>query len=177
MTFVPVTIAVTIACRRRRHQFFHCRFYLIVVFALCAHRHCRCCRPSSSSLPPSPVKTDHEEAGPVGLLPLGPTPCDPACLDPQEKTCSVLLPPPREDCIHNDNIGGRCPRTTAPSPYPHVDLPPSRCPVVADADTATMMIPCLSITRPNAVSADDDSSDPHMDAHAIFEGDAEMKTP
>ena len=36
-----------------------------------------------------------------------------------------------------------------PPPYPRVDSPPSQCPAVADADAATMMIPCLSIARPN----------------------------
>ena len=64
-----------------------------------------------------------------------------------------------------------------PPPYPRVDSPPSRCPAVADADAATTMIPCLSIARPDAATADCDPSEPHTDANAIAEGDAKMKTP
>jgi hypothetical protein len=40
-----------------------------------------------------------------------------------------------------------------------------------------MMIPCLSIVRPNAATANIDPIEPRTDTNAIVEGDAEMKTP
>ena len=112
-------------------------------------------------------------SGPRGRL--GPPTCDPACLDSQEKTCGILLPPPCKDCIRNNNIGRSHPQTPPPLPNPCVNSPPSWCPAVSNADAATTMIPCLSITGPNAATADGNPSEPHTAANAIVEGDAEIK--
>jgi hypothetical protein len=109
--------------------------------------------------------------------PLGPPSRNPACIDPREKTCGVFLPPPREDRVRDDNIGESRPRTPAPYPLPPRQLAAVSVPRRRRRDAATMMIPCLSIARPNATTADGDPSEPHTDANAIVEGDAEMKNP
>ena len=148
---------------------------LIVVFALCAHRHCRRRHPSSSSLPPPPFETDHKEAGLVGLL------------DLPLATLHVSTPEKRyvaSSFRHRARIASATTISAEavlglrpPSPYPRIYSPLSRCPAVADVNAATTMIPCLSIAGPNDATADGNPSDPHTDVNAIVEGDAEMKTP
>ena len=140
-----------------------------------------CTPPLLSSLPVILIIADatsqnrSRRSGPHGLL--GPPSRNPTCIDPREKTCGVLLLPPCKDRNSNNNIGRSRPWTPVPPPYPCVDSPPSQCPTIADADTATMMIPCLSIARPNTATTDGDPSEPHTDANAIVKGDAKMKTP
>ncbi len=70
----------------------------------------------SSSLPPLPVESNQEEAGPAGLS--DPPPCNLACLDHREKTSGILLPILHEDSIRDDIPGGRHPWTVAPYPLP-----------------------------------------------------------
>jgi len=64
-----------------------------------------------------------------------------------------------------------------PPLYPCVDSPPSRCPAVADTNTAMMMILCFFIVQPNATTTNGDPSEPLMDMNVIVEGGAEMGTP
>jgi len=87
-----------------------------LLFVFCHSHHCHRRRHHHHCLDCHFCRNQSRRSRPC--VPLEPPICDLACLDPREKTRGILLLPPHEDRVRDDNPGGHRPRTLTPSSLP-----------------------------------------------------------